>query len=84
MTLWPKRSFFPGSRSWRPSTRFDSTMTPTRRCSPRASWPATSRATSVCRSYFLAALACEQSIMTRSGSFDFFSSSHAARTEAAS
>ena len=68
----------PASSSWRPSTRCDSTITPTMRRSPAASCAAMSRATSTCRWYSFAALACEQSIIRRSGSFALASSSHAA------
>src|SRR6267142_2364045 len=82
--LCPKTSGLPPSSSWRPSTRCDSTITPTMRRSPRASCAAMSRATSIWRLYCFAALACEQSIIRRSGRPARASSAQAACTLAAS
>src|SRR5256885_1055023 len=65
--LCPKRSAAPFWSSWRPSTRCDSTITPMMRRSPPAICAPMSRATSIWRRYSFAALACEQSIISRSG-----------------
>src|SRR5688572_9200204 len=59
VTLWPNLSGLPSTISCRPSTRFDSTITPTTRFSPPASCAAISDATSACFWYCFAALACE-------------------------
>ena len=59
-----RRSGWPGVRSWRPSSRWLSIITPVMRASPPASCAATSCATSTWRRCDLLELACEKSIMT--------------------
>src|SRR6185503_8688087 len=85
--LWPNFSSagaLPGTSSCFPSTRCDSTIAPMMQREPPATWPATSRATSIWRLYCLDELACEKSIIRRHSSLDFASSSHAALMLAAS
>ncbi len=74
----------PRTRSWRPSARWLSIITPVMRRSPRAIWPATSSATSTWRRWSLLLLPCDTSIITCSTRPAARSARHAASTCSAS
>ena len=79
----PQAGDTPGLRSWRPSARWLSIITPVMRRSPPAICAATSAPTSIWRWCFFSELACEKSIITWARSSRSSRATQAAATSAA-
>ncbi len=81
---WPWTRGLVGSRSWRPATRKDSSITPVIARCPDSTWAAMSSATTGWRWWSLPLLSWLASIITRSGRCAARSNRRALATESAS